>query len=156
MLSERARRVHSLPLRKLIYLSVSHILVVSSIIALLSLNIANYLNYGFSSKLAITLWSLALLGGSYALYSAVKKDVDFLDYMGSLLFYHRLRYRSKELDMANTVLFFGLLLITLTPFLYTYLHTKGYSTVYAMASLTLGGVLVALAVSSYVLLEKMD
>ncbi len=156
MLGERAKKVHSLPMDKLILVSVSHILVVSSIIALLSLNLANYFSYDQITKFIIAMWGLLLLGGSYVLYHSVKEDIDFLDYMGSLLFYHKLRSRSKELDMANTILFFGLLLITFTPFLYTYLHTKGFPTIYAMVSFLLGGLMIALAVSSYVLMEEMD
>ena len=155
-LRRRAEKVYSLSLDKLIPLSVSHILVITSVIALLSLNLANYFSYGQTTRLFIAGWALLLLFGSYLLYSSVKRHVDLLDYLGSLIFYHKLRVRSKELDRINTVLFLGLLLITFSPFLYTYLNLKGYPTMYAMIALLLGGVMIALAVSSYVLLEEID
>ncbi len=152
-LSERAQKVHSLPKRDLIYVTVSHVLVLAAVVSLLLLNLAVYYGYDPTTRAILALWSVLLLLGSYVLYRRVK-SIDFLDYMGGLVFYHRLRSRWRELDATNTLLFFGLLLISLSPFLYTYLSLKGLDPTYSSFTLFLGGIFVAMAVSGYVLLEE--
>ena len=151
---ERVARVHSQPLHRLVYLSVSHVLATTAILSLLLLDLSNYFHYGTMERVALALWSLLLLGGSYLFYRQVRHHIDFLDYMASLLFYHKLRERSKLLDSINTMLFFGLLLISLSPFLHSYLLMKGYHPTYSSFTFFLGGLLVGLAVSGYVLLEE--
>ncbi len=152
--SERARKVHSLPGRKVVYVSVSHVLLISSIITLLLLNLTVSLNFSPESRILMSLWAILLLLGSYALYHLVRADVDFLDYMGSLLYYHKLREHNPTLDFTNTLLFFGILLISLTPILYAYLPTRNIDPTYASFTFFLGGILVAVAVSGYAILEE--
>jgi hypothetical protein len=151
---ERVSRVHNQPLRHLIYLSISHVLATTAILSLLLLDLSNYFNYGVMERVGLSLWSLLLLGGSYLFYRQVRHHIDFFDYMASLIFYHKLRERSKILDATNTILFFGLLLITISPFLHSYLLVKGYHPTYASFTFFLGGLMVALAVSGYVLMEE--
>ncbi len=138
----------------LVFVSVSQVLATTSIITLLLLNVANYLHYGVQEKLILSGWALFLLLASYLLYRKVRHHVDFLDYMSSLLYYHLLRRRSKILDATNTLLFLGLILITISPFIHTYLLHSGHGTLYAVMSLFLGGAMVGMAVSGYVLLEE--
>ena len=141
-------------MEKLVFLSVSQVLVIVAILGLLLLNLANYYGYDVYQKTIIAGWALLLLVLSYLLYHKVRHEVDFLDYMGSLLFYHLLRKRSHILDSTNTLLFLGLVLVTLSPFIYTYLVEGGQSPIYAVISLFLGGIMVAMAVSGYVLLQE--
>ena len=153
-LKERAQKVHSLPGKKVIYVSVSQVLLVSSIIVLLLLNFAVSLGLSLEARVLLSLWAISLLIGSYVLYRLVKEDVDFLDYMGSLVYYHKLRENNPALDFTNTLLFLGILLVSITPLLYAYLPQRGVDPTYASFTFFLGGILIAVAVSGYVILEK--
>ncbi|NPA86519.1 MAG: hypothetical protein GXO00_00735 [Candidatus Diapherotrites archaeon] len=153
-IGERVKRAHSLETKELIYLSISQVLFGSAILVFLLLNVANALNYDETAKAFLALWGVILLVGSYYFYHRVKKSVDFLDYLASFVFFHRIRHRNKLLDATNTLLFFGILLVSVSPFIYTFLKLKGYSASLAVLSLFIGGVLIASAVSGYVLLAE--
>ena len=79
MLQERVKRVHSLPLPKLIFLSISHVLFVSAVLGYLLLYLGAHLGYDTATREVYTLWPTLLLLGSYVLYRKVRGDVDFFD-----------------------------------------------------------------------------
>lgn len=129
-------------------LSASLVLFTSALFSFLLFHLTLQLNYDFFTRTLYLGWALLQLILSLSLYRLSGKPLK--KFFESLQIYSEIRKKDRELDSINSLFLAGLFLLTVTPFLYTYLSTHGYSIHYAILSLFMGGLAVAGALVGYV------
>ncbi len=129
-------------------LSASLVLFVSAIFSLLLFHLTFHMHYGFFTRTLYLLWSILQFALALSLYKLTGRPLT--QFFKAFEVYREIKKKNKELEATNSLFLVGLFLLTITPFLYTYLSTHNYPTHYAILSLLLGGVAVAGALADYI------
>ena len=147
----RAARLASLDHWELVATSLSQVFFAFALTVVLLYGWAEYLGcepFSSVAKLAYGATAIVFLVLSYLAFERVK-SVDFWDFIAGILFTGEIRRypHGRAVDLAAAQLYFGLVLIAVTPVLVKYYE----NTSVAAGVLTLGGLLVAVGVALYVL-----
>ncbi len=115
------------------------------------LGLAQVVGYTVPQQLAYVLVSITLFAVSYYIYRGVR-DVDLLDYFAIMLIPTGLRSDrlGKAADLNSNFLLLGIILVAIAPLAYT---LKG-STIIPSLMVTIGALMVVLAVIGYAFLLR--